>query len=419
MALLIYFVLLLFLLYKSKSIAIFFVLLQILSLAGSFFIGHDFEIDTSFKVFNIGLTIVILTLIIAPWRKIKNISEIIFVNEIKLKQLTKFLVIISIVPFIVLLATTIIVSIYVDDVNIFKYAEGVSTEFYYNLPFNIRLFILSTYLYNFSYFLLPLHFYYLAKGNYRLSILCFILSLNILLYGLTYFSRSVIAQYSFLYFSFLIILYNTLSYKIKSYIKKSIIIFGILFSIYFISITYQRFSKDAMYAELIPSKSIIQDPVLYSYFDYLSQWYYNGMYVLNSYNFQIFSGQLSLEPVYTLLGQYNISPYSHQEYVSLRHQLWPLNWYTFNGLVAYTIFDFGYFISIIFSMAYYYAVIRLKPRNGQISLSNLFLLVLLIQLPIMAIFYSTVAQIVIPLLLYIPILFYLRTYIIRKKEREF
>lgn len=415
MALLIYFFLLLFLLYKSKSVAIFFILLQILSLAGSFFIGLDFAIDTSFKVFNIGLTIVILTLIIAPWRKIRNINEITFVNEIKLKRLTNFLLIISIFPFIVLLATSIIVSIYVEDVNLFKYSEGVSREFYYNLPFNIKFFILSTYLYNFSYFLLPLHFYYLAKKNYRLSILCFILSLNIILYGLTYFSRAVFAQYSLLYFSFLIILHNTLSHKIKSYIKKSIIIFSILFSIYFISITYLRFSKDAMYAGLIPVKSLIQDPVLYSCFDYLSQWYYNSMYVLNSYKSQTFSGQLSLEPILSLLGQYEIISYKPQDYVSLRHQLWPLHWYTFNGLVAYTIYDLGYFISIIFSIAYYYAVIRMKPRNSQISLSKLFMLVLLIHLPIMSIFYSTVSQIIIPLLLSIPIFFYLKTHIIKRR----
>lgn len=381
-----------------------------------YFIGLDYPLDTYFKMLNLVITIVILTLIITPWRKINKIKEITIINEIKLKKLTNFLLIISTLPFITLLLTTIILFIYIDDINTFKYSEGVADAFYYSLPLNIKVIILSTYLYYFSYFLIPLHFYYLSKGNYKLSILCFILSLNIILYGLTYFSRSVFVHYSLIYISFVVILYNTFENKIKKYLKNAMVIAGIIFSIYFIYITNSRFTTDNLYAERIPSESFIQDPVLYSYFDYLSQWYSNSMYELNSYNNRTFNGQITFQPILSLLGKYKIINYDPAKYMALKLQLWPLHWWTFNGFVAYTIYDFGYILTILFSLIYNLIVIRLRPINKKISLLNLFLIVLLIQLPLEAIFYSTTGGIVIPLLLLLPIFLYMKIYILKREK---
>lgn len=405
---LLYFLLLFVVYLKSRSIVIFFILLQVVSLLGIVFIGQDFPIDTLFKFFNLLLTIVILTLIILPWQGYKDITDITFSNEVKLKKLTKFLLIISIFPFVTFSITSIFVFLFVEDINTFKYAEGVSDEFYYSLPFDVRAIILSAYLYGFSYFLIPLHFYYLAKKNYKLSFWCFVLSLNIVLFGLTYFSRSVFVHYSLIYISFLIILYGTIESRIKKYIKRVMFVMIFLMLLYFINISLKRFTEDNLYAETIPSNSFIQDPVLYSYFDYLSQWYYNNMYVLNTYNFKNFNGQLSLQPLLSLLGQYGLISYDPAYYYTLRQQLWPLHWYTFNGFVAYSVYDLGYILTFIFCLVYAFVIIRLKPVGNQISLLNLFLIVLLIQVPILAIFYSAIGGIVIPLLLSVPIFLYLK-----------
>lgn len=405
---LIYFILLFILFFKSKSIVIFFVLLQVVSLLGMMLIGQDYPINTLFKFFNVILTMIILTLIIIPWRNFKNIKEISYSNEVKLKKLTRFLIIISIFPFITFSATSIFVFLFVEDINAFKYAEGVSEDFYYSLPFDVRAIILSTYIYGFSYFLIPLHFYYLSKRNYRLSFWCFILSLNIILFGLTYFSRSVFVHYAFIYIAFLIMLYGTLENRVKKYIKNSMFLLLGLMVVYFVNISVKRFTTDNLYAETIPANSFIQDPVLYSYFDYLSQWHYNNMYVLNSYNFKTFNGQISFQSVLSLLGQYGFISYDPSAYSALRQQLWPLHWYTFNGFVAYTVYDLGYVLAIVFSLIYYLIINRLKPKNNQISLLNLFLIVLLIQLPLLAIFYSAVGGIIIPLFLSIPLFIYMK-----------
>ena len=415
MILLFYFILLFFYLAKSRSVAIFLVLIQIVSLSGIFFIGKDFPTDSLFKLFNILITGLILTIIILPWRKIKGITDIYTLNEEKIKKLTKILLVISGFTFIILTATTIFVySVFSNDINTFKYAEGVSKDFYYSLPLNIKLIILSTYFYYFSYFLIPLHFYYLAKKKYSLSILCFIFSLNIMLYGLTYFSRAAVVHYILLYTSFVIILYGTLSVKIRRYIKKTIIIFGCVFSIYFFYVTNNRFTQDKIYENNIPSNAIIKDPVVYSVFDYLSQWFNNNLVLLNSYEFKTFNGQTSLKPVLDLLGQYGIINYNPDNYHNLQVKLWLEYWYTFNGFVAYSIYDYGYFFTMLFSILYYLLIVRFKPSNGRISLLKLFVLILLIQLPLEAIFYSTVSGIIIPFLLFIPILFYLKTTITKK-----
>ena len=405
----IYFILLFIIYFKSKSIVTFFVLLQIISLLGTIFIGQDYPINTIFKFFNLILTIVILTLIIIPWANYKNINEISYFNEIKLKKLTKFLIIISILPFITFSVTSIFVFLFVEDINTFKYAEGVSEEFYYNLPFNVKAIILSSYLYGFSYFLIPLHFYYLSKRNYRLSFWCFIFSLNIVLFGLTYFSRAVFIHYTFIYMAFVIMLYGTLEYRVKKMLKKLIFLTSSLMVIYFVNISTRRFTTNNLYTETIPSNSLIQEPVFYSYFDYLSQWYYNNMYVLNSYNFKTFNGQISFQSILYILGRYSIINYDPSNYVSLRQQLWPLHWYTFNGFVAYIVYDLGYILSIVFSLIYCLIILKLRPKNNQITLLNLFLIVLLIQLPLLAIFYSSFGGIIIPLLFAIPLFIYLKT----------
>jgi len=408
MVILIYFLFLFFFFYRLKSVVSFLILLQLVSLLGMFFIGQYYAINSFFKLFNVILTIFILSLIIFPWKYFSHIQEISYSNAIKLKRVTQFLIAISVIPFITFLVTSFFVLFFVEDINTFKYAEGVSDDFYYNLPFDVRAIILSSYIYGFSYFLIPLHFYYLSKRNYRLSFLCFLFSLNIVLYGLTYFSRSVFVHYGFIYISFLIILYGTLDKKIKIYIKYVMSVLMSLMIAYFVSISFKRFGADTLYAETIPSSSFIQDQVLYSYFDYLSQWYNNNMDLLNAYSFKIFNGQISFQSLLSLLGNYGLINYDTNAYSALRQQLWPLHWYTFNGFVAYIIYDFGYILTMLFSFYYYFVVYYLRPKKNQISLLSLFLLVLLIQIPLLAIFYSALGGIIIPLLLLIPIFIYMK-----------
>lgn len=405
-----YFILLfaLLILIKDKSVALIFIGIQIISLSGTFFLGLNYPINTFFKLFNLSFTLIVLSLIIIPWTRIVNVESIYCLNEKKLLRLTKSMIILSIVPFFTFLIVSIFVILYVEDINTFKYAEGVSTDFYYSLPINIRLLIFSNYSYNLSYFLIPLHFYYLSKKKYWLSFFCFLFSLNIILFGLTYFSRSVYIQYGSIYGAFLFILFPTLESSLRNGIKYFTIFFGIIFISYFIYISNARFESDNSYYDLIPSNAIIQDPVYYSYFDYASQWYFNSLIVMEEYNLNGFNGQITFQPVLSLLGQYGIIPYESSQYSELRMRLWPSHWWTFNGFVAYSVYDYGYFLTIILCFAYFYFVKFNRPVNNSVSILNLFVLVLLIQLPLMSIFYSNAAAILMPFLFLIPIYLYMK-----------
>ena len=178
------FIISLFVLRKKSTVSIFILLLYIVSLTGTFFIGREIKVESVWDYFVIILTTVFLLLIIIPWKDYGSIKHIITVDQNKLKKLTRFLFIVNSIVFIILLTTTILVQITIEDISGFKYSEGAATDFYYTmLPFDVRLFILTTYLYGFSYFLLPLHFYYLSINKYKLSFFSFLLSLNIILYG--------------------------------------------------------------------------------------------------------------------------------------------------------------------------------------------------------------------------------------------
>jgi hypothetical protein len=187
------------------------------------------------------------------------------------------------------------------------------------------------------------------------------------------------------------------------------ILMGIAFSLYFMNVTRERFTNDKWYQRKIVAKSDFEDPVLYSYFDYIAQWYPHNMYLLEKYRFEKFNGQTALQPVLGLMGHYRIINYDTKDYNKLVRKIWPLHYYTFNGLVAYSIYDFGYVVSSILCFLYAWSIYKMRPREHKISLLHLFYLVLLIQIPLMSIFYSAAGEILIPFLLLIPIHIFLRT----------
>jgi oligosaccharide repeat unit polymerase len=415
---LIYFIalLLFLLLYDYKpSLSINFVLLQIGSLLGVYFIGKEFQIQSSRDIINILITIFVLTMVIIPWIKSSGIHGIYCLNENKLKKLTIFLLVVSAYAFFVFLIVTLIVFNTVDDINQFKYGDENSAntnEFYQNLFLNFKIIVYARYLYLFSYFLVPLHFYYLYRRKKILSILCFVFSFTLVLQGLSYYSRVFVIIYILTYISFMCMLYNIMSVKTRKIIKNVVIILTILISAYFITVSVNRFgiNTDTSYSSSIPAQSKIKNVLWFSYFDYLSQWFYNGMYVLNDFKSETFKGQISLERLLYLLDRFNIISWNPEELTLLRRQLWPKNHWTFQGLVAYSIYDYGYFGTFVLAIVYYILVRKFTKRikNSKISILNLFYLVLFIQIPLFAIFYSSVGGIIVPLILLIPIAFYMK-----------
>lgn len=403
-----YFTLLFILVYRYRTVALLPIAIQLVSLGGTFLIGGSEVID-SLREWVAVLTIAaILSCAILPWARGYRVQRVLPGDEVKLRRVTNFLIGISLLPFFTLLITAIFVITRVEDINDFKYTDGVSTEFYYQLPINVRLIILSNFLHNFGYFLIPLHLYYLSVRKFMLSAVCFVLSLNVVLYGLTFFSRWAVTHYLLIYFSFLLLMGAMLEKRVKTIIKQVAAVLTLSFIAYFVALTNQRFKYDSAYHELVRRDAIVQSPVVYSYLSYLSQSYEYGVDRLTSYNYQTFGGQISLFPVLSLLGQYRIINYSTDNYNELRRSLWYDQADKFTGLSSYLIYDFGYLGTALVCAAYFIFLIKIRPKNGVTTVANLFHYALLIQIPLFAIFYSFIAGILIPYLMLLPILLYLR-----------
>ncbi|WP_164126620.1 O-antigen polymerase [Sphingobacterium luzhongxinii] len=390
---------------RKGSVALFFSLIITISVFGSFLIGNiDYELNFE-NLLLILYTLFMIVMLISPWKRFSEIEGISFPNELKLKNVTRILIAINIPVFIIFTVTTIVVMTSVSDINEFKYGEGISTDFYYNnLPFSAFFLNISLILYNSSYFLFPLHFYFLYKRKYKLSLICFVLSLNIVLYGLTFFSRAVIVQYIVMYASFYWILYKLIDHRVNKVIKTIATVIMYLSLTYFISVSVKRFTDDSfstqMYIDNIPNDAIVRDPVIFSYLDYLSQWVGHNFELLKRYDFKTFNGQLSFQSVLNFLSQFGIIDYDYKVYMKERNDLWPNKYsYSFNGYVAYILYDFGLLGSVIFSFLYFFLIWKLRPKDNILDFKNLFLIVLLIQVPPLAIFYSQLGGIMIALIL--------------------
>lgn len=396
MILLLLFILFYFIYRNQKPLVKFLLLIQICSLVAYMLINKKAELDSFYSFLNLFVTGIYLLIIILAWSSYGNVCTLIVKDEKIIKRFTNILLIISFYAFVVLLITAILVNVLVDDINTFKYG-GESVEFYYNmLPFNVKFLILAHYLYGLGYFMIPLHFYYLSKQKYWLSFFCFLFSLNIILYGLTYFSRATIVNYIFIYLSIFLILYKAMPSIVLVYLKRVIFFVFVLVLGYFSFVTLSRFNDTSVYSNMIPSDSFIQNPALYSVCDYLSQWYPLSIDVLNDYSGITFNGQTSLKSLLSLLNHLGIGDFSLEKYTILRNEMWKENSGNFVGFVAYIIYDYGYIISFLLLILYLFIVTKLKSKYNTIRLFHLFYIVLLVQIPLMAIFYSIIDQLIIP-----------------------
>lgn len=405
----IFFIFIFLILFKNRSLALMLVIIQLASVGGSFFMGRFLHIETPDDFVLVLIMILLLFLIVYPWKYYYGIKELIPFDETKLKVLTRSLIVLNSIAFGILLIITIIVQTYVEDINEYKYVTGVGEDFITShLPFPKVFFSIAIILSNFGYFILPLHFYYLSKKRYILSLICLVLSFNIMLIGLTYFSRAVIVQYMFLYMALLYMHYGIFTQKIKKVIKNIFIAVSVVSTIYFINISVRRFERDASsakaYSKVIPADAITQDPLTFSYLDYMSQGYLNGFDVLRLYTGEGFNGALTFEKINAMISTPN------ETYVRelFRQKLWPYEYsYSFTGFPAYAIYDYGILGSILLCLLYFFVVKRMRPKQNKMNLKYVFLIVLIIQVPLMSIFYNQFGESILAFVLWIPLWFYL------------
>lgn len=392
MLLLIYFIFLFFLcrLCKPSSPSLLLISIYILSLACGLMIGYDYEVDTIFKGFNLFFLAAILTILILPWNNFSYKIKISEPNSTRLRKLTISLLFINGIAFIVFVIACYYAFTNITDYGAFK-NEGGSIEFNETLPINNTIYLLAIYLHSTSCFLVPIHFYYLIKEKYTLSIMCLIFSLNIILNGLTIFSRSAFVFYLFLYMTYLPFYYGKMTHKIKNIVKITALAIVVLMTVNFIIITVNRFAFITVYDAQIYSQSIIKNTAVFSIFDYASQWFKNGLAVMESYSFETMNGKLSFPLFLIIANKLQLIDYNPDMIGEALYSMWGSYSDKFNGLIANLLFDIGYLGIILFVVIYLLLLRKLKPIRGQISFTKLLMLGQMFAIPAMGIFSSVMS----------------------------
>lgn len=387
MLLLIY-LFLLFLLFnfrKKISAGTILICLYCTSLLGAMLIGSDYEINSFPRIGNFVFLIIVLSALILPWNKFTSEIELSKINEFRLKTLTKYLFIINGIVFLLFFIVMYFAFMSIVDYSSFKNVEG-NAGLINQIGINNIIYLLALYLYPTSYFLVPIHFYYLINKNYKKSFIALLLSTNIILYGLTIFSRSGFIEFALLYLVYLVLFFNKLGRRPRRLlIGISIPLLGLCIFIFSL-ITSNRFEKTLMYVNAVQSKSFTNSPALYSILDYLSQWYKNGFEVMEMYSYKTLNGQLSLPFFYLVADKLKILPYSSNLVESELWKLWGNHFDKFNGISSNLLFDFGYFGTIIFMILYLIIVNKLKPFKGEIVFNKFLILGIIFLIPATGIF---------------------------------
>jgi len=389
MIFLLYFLTYAFLIRKTKSIAILLSLLLSFSALCGLLIGKSAPIDNLRDVFNILYTLLILTIFISAFRKYNGIHEIVTANYVKVRKVTIILIILGIFAFVINGFLFYHISTFgFDSYELFKNTE-LGYAFAYSLPINHAFISLASFLAPVSYFLLGFGFYYAYLKKGKISAICFLLSLNMPLFGFTMYSRSSSVMYLYLLMAYL--LYSIYLYNIK-FRKRILLILAVLIlpvAIYLFNVTENRFKN----CEVNKSESIVQNPLLYSSLDYNSQWIENGITVMSKFYsidaIQYGGSTNTLIPfLYNLIGRFIFGiEHAHKEELQMRAKIWPEPYYyTFNGLVAELVFDFGYFFTLVFSLIYAHIAKSLAPRSRKTTVFHYINFGLVLTVPMFSIY---------------------------------
>lgn len=366
--------------WQTKSVSLIVLLLVFVSVIAAVLIGKVPDSISPLDFINVLFTVLILFILIIPFKHYTKFTKVNIANVNKIKRLSNIVFYICFLSLVVNSVCCVVIWTVVDDFNSFKQGGELTTEFMYEeLPIPHVFISLASIGSAFSYFAIGFHFYYLIHGKYFKAILFLLVSLSLPIGGLMMFSRSALVQYILLYSVYLHLSYHSFDLKIKKRVKIIVSFFIFLLLTVMTMITLNRFGDKSLLE--IPNSSLIKDDVLFSLFDYLSQWYENGITIMREYSFPPLGGKLS-----NMFYYFIESKGTGYSTVALREEIWPNHWYTFNGLFSILLFDFGYVGTVFLCFIYYRIIKSLAPYNNSIDSFTLLSFGVLITLPLMSVF---------------------------------
>ncbi|SNC66960.1 oligosaccharide repeat unit polymerase [Marinobacter sp. es.048] len=203
------------------------------------------------------------------------------------------------------------------------------------------------------------HFYYLNQKRGFLTVFYFIVSLNLPLVGLHGLSRASIVHFILMYSCLYLYVYQALDRGVRRKFNVLLALIGFVVLIAFLLITYYRFSDSTFYQ--ISEGAIVQNKVIYSIFDYFSQWINNGLIVMNRFSLNdLWLGKSSISLFDYVLERLG---FHVQSYVELRSDTLGIYGSRFNGLVATLVYDYSY-VGVLVFLAAFSMVVKMASSSG-------------------------------------------------------
>lgn len=360
---------------RMNSISAVFLFILLFTSTGALIIDKTPSFESAKDVLNILYTTILIYIFASGFKGYHVINKVNIYNYAAFNLFERCVLFCCFISIIINTIALRVVLSYVEDFNAFKQGGEDTTYFFYNyMPIPHSMLSLSAFVSAFSFFALPLHFYYMQMRNKRKSILHLIASAALIVNGLLMFSRSAIIQFALLYIVFLILFYPSFAPKLKRSIIRLLLVAGVTIGFVFVSISVNRFDEKSRLE--IPKGSLIKDDLIFSFFDYGCQWYKNGFETMRKYNFEPLGGKLSN----TLYVQF----FTGINQTEVRQKAWPNDWWKF--LSFYTIIqkDLGIIGSILLALLFKYLAVKLRPKRGCVSIYSLFSFIPLYVIPLMA-----------------------------------
>lgn len=242
--------------------------------------------------------------------------------------------------------------------------------------------MLNSYLSISYFFLISLYFYNLIyhRSNKFLALIM-VASTSRILFSLSTVGRSGIVWWFLMFIANYLFFKNLINESERKKIKKQLVFFGTFFLVLFLSISFSRFGAT--------DNVSYNSNTIYAILDYFSQGFSNfnsfynqkiADYYYGGFNFPLFGG------IFERLGFLNFDYSSIYDDFSSNY---PYLYFTFNTFIADLYLDFGPIFTVLFSIVYYLLIRILFYKKKYYSVSDVFLLMFIIQLPLLGIFSST------------------------------
>jgi oligosaccharide repeat unit polymerase len=359
---------------RKKTPALLLLGIYCLSLLGSVLLQPEISDLKAVDVVNIIFLGVVLTLLIMPWSHVDTRTPITITNEKRLYRLSKCLLILNGLVFLVMLVCIYYGFTTVQDYSAIK-NDGDADLLFQSIPINHYVVLFSLYACPSAFFLLPLHFLYLKTRQFKLSILCLLFSVNVVLQGLTVFSRSGFLDYFFSYFFYLSFFHYGYSRKIKRFLHCVFAGVTVVLAVAFFVITNNRFTQVLLYTSGDSDSLLKSNPIVYSIIDYGSQWYHNCISVMSMYSFNPLFGKLSFPLPELILDKLGFIDFPSGSVEATLSDLWSTYYDKFNGITANLLVDFGYFGTLLFAFCYRSSILALgRTQDARYSFERIVVL---------------------------------------------